>query len=244
MKKYIIVFFLISLLNSLVAAEKTCVSGDCKNGAGTAIYTDGNLYIGEFKRGKKHGKGVMLYNDGTKFEGQWLNDQISYVDPNDKPTKKKLKRVAAKKRTKVVPGRKKREAKKSKVSEMPAVNNYGIFSKKLSKSYEETMLKYHENQKKKYTYEMNEMDWKKMFSKVIFIVMSIAFLFGLILSGYFFYISIKNYNLSFNEEVTTAKKTSNKGQWQKDMLLFFYGISLFIGTLTLYYLYLANIFIY
>ncbi len=246
MKKYIIVFFLLFLLTNLIAAEKTCISGNCINGAGTVVYSDGNLYIGEFKYGKKHGKGVLLYNDGTKFEGQWRNDQILYVTTDDKPLKNKKKTVKVRKKDRVLvrKTKKKKAYKRVKVSKKPVSYHHEVFSQKLKKSFEETMLKYHENLKKEYIYEMNEMDWKYSFSKIIFIVMTIVFLIGLSLSGYFFYISIQSYKESMSVEMKTTKKSAILQPWQKDMLLFFYAVTLFIGTLTLFYLYLANVFVY
>lgn len=51
-----------------------CVSGDCANGEGTSIYSDGGKYIGQFKEGKREGKGKMFWEDGSTYDGQWKND--------------------------------------------------------------------------------------------------------------------------------------------------------------------------
>jgi len=51
-----------------------CVEGDCENGKGRYVYSDGSVYEGEFKNGKKDGRGVYTYgsksiNDGSVYKG-------------------------------------------------------------------------------------------------------------------------------------------------------------------------------
>jgi|TARA_B100000959_G_scaffold59366_1_gene62251 hypothetical protein len=48
-----------------------CVSGDCDNGQGTYIWSDGERYKGEWKYGKFSGKGIFIYRDGHKYVGHW-----------------------------------------------------------------------------------------------------------------------------------------------------------------------------
>ena len=37
-------------------------------------YSDGSVYVGEFKDSKKHGQGKMTYKNGDTYEGLWKND--------------------------------------------------------------------------------------------------------------------------------------------------------------------------
>jgi hypothetical protein len=73
-----------------------CLSGDCSNGYGSAVfpkgdiytgywreglaegkgrleYKNGNIFFGEWKKGKANGIGEMLYTDGTRYVGEWKN---------------------------------------------------------------------------------------------------------------------------------------------------------------------------
>lgn len=45
-------------------------------GLGMMVYSDGSMYIGEWKSGKKHTTGIGLWTrpDGTQYEGSWIND--------------------------------------------------------------------------------------------------------------------------------------------------------------------------
>ena len=48
-----------------------CVEGDCENGSGVYIYTDGSKYAGEFKDGLREGQGVMTYVNGDIYKGKY-----------------------------------------------------------------------------------------------------------------------------------------------------------------------------
>ena len=45
--------------------------GDCENGEGTKTYKSGNVYVGEFKDGKKNGKGTLKYHSGSVYVGEF-----------------------------------------------------------------------------------------------------------------------------------------------------------------------------
>jgi hypothetical protein len=47
---------------------------DLFSGRGRVIYPDGEAYTGEWKAGECHGKGTYHYTDGSKYEGDWKND--------------------------------------------------------------------------------------------------------------------------------------------------------------------------
>ena len=40
-------------------------------GIGTANYTNGDKYEGDFLKGRRHGQGVLTYANGDKYEGEW-----------------------------------------------------------------------------------------------------------------------------------------------------------------------------
>ena len=56
-------------------AGAVCVQGECINGHGTAVLSDGSKYVGEFRAGMRAGRGTMTYPDGTEYSGDWLNDK-------------------------------------------------------------------------------------------------------------------------------------------------------------------------
>jgi len=52
----------------------TCVTGNCKDGAGTLHYSNGNKYIGLFKNGVPNGQGSMFYANGNRYQGNFENN--------------------------------------------------------------------------------------------------------------------------------------------------------------------------
>ncbi|MGB3546476.1 MAG: caspase family protein [Saprospiraceae bacterium] len=48
-----------------------CVSGDCDNGRGVYVMSDGAVYAGQFSAGEISGEGVCYYPDGSKYRGEW-----------------------------------------------------------------------------------------------------------------------------------------------------------------------------
>ncbi len=61
-----------------------CTSGNCIDGLGTMIYSDGSKYIGEFKESKFNGKGTYTDANGNKyiceFKDDKCNGQGTYID--------------------------------------------------------------------------------------------------------------------------------------------------------------------
>lgn len=41
---------------------------------GKMVYSNGQVYVGEFRNGLRNGKGSLLYLDGSKYEGRFLDD--------------------------------------------------------------------------------------------------------------------------------------------------------------------------
>ena len=85
MKKLII---LLLILSEAFSIEAQCVSGNCNNGTGTAIFKKkgGIRYVGQFSNRKPQGHGIAEYPDGTRYDGAWLNgtmDGIGTLTLND-----------------------------------------------------------------------------------------------------------------------------------------------------------------
>jgi len=50
-----------------------CIEGDCVNGKGIYLYSNGEKYDGEFKNGEINGDGTYTYLDGSKYIGEFAN---------------------------------------------------------------------------------------------------------------------------------------------------------------------------
>lgn len=50
---------------------------DIPDGQGTAVYSDGSVYVGTFKNSLFHGYGVMNDSVGNKYDGHWVNGKRS-----------------------------------------------------------------------------------------------------------------------------------------------------------------------
>lgn len=56
----------------------SCVVGDCENGTGTYVLSDGTKYVGEFKgKGVAHGHGRISYPSGNTYEGEFADDEYN-----------------------------------------------------------------------------------------------------------------------------------------------------------------------
>ena len=53
-----------------------CLDGNCFNGQGTILYSNGEKYIGQWKNGKYNGKGSYIYPDGKEIKGYWKEDDF------------------------------------------------------------------------------------------------------------------------------------------------------------------------
>jgi hypothetical protein len=51
--------------------EGDCIEGDCENGRGTYVFSDGSSYNGEWKDGFPEGSGTLKYINGSVDEGIW-----------------------------------------------------------------------------------------------------------------------------------------------------------------------------
>lgn len=67
--------FLLLILSISTYAQTGCTTGDCNNGKGRFVYSNGDKYIGEFKDGLPDGRGIYHYNNGDVYKGQWLKSK-------------------------------------------------------------------------------------------------------------------------------------------------------------------------
>jgi hypothetical protein len=58
----------------VLTSQAQCVSGDCMNGEGTFVYTDGSRFQGVFIKGKKL-NGKLTYPSGAVYDGYFKNEQ-------------------------------------------------------------------------------------------------------------------------------------------------------------------------
>lgn len=66
-------FILLCPLGPLFA--QTCLEGDCQNGEGTLVQTNGVKYVGQFQDGAYNGIGICYWpNGGGRYEGEWKNN--------------------------------------------------------------------------------------------------------------------------------------------------------------------------
>ena len=79
MKKLLFIIFLTPLISF---SQGKCVIGDCKNGVGTYLFDDGNIFEGEWKDGRLNGFGITILYDETgmlfgTYDGQFRNGEKS-----------------------------------------------------------------------------------------------------------------------------------------------------------------------
>ena len=84
MKRLLLIFMFLPFIGfgqSGNFGEKTgCVSGDCVNGYGTHISSNGSKYVGEWKNDQRHGQGTYTYADGTIKKGLWGDGEFIRED--------------------------------------------------------------------------------------------------------------------------------------------------------------------
>lgn len=76
MKQYVTFFILLLFAtNSLAQSPTGCVSGNCDDGYGKYVWTSGDVYVGEWKNGKRNGEGTYYYPNGEKYIGAYKDDK-------------------------------------------------------------------------------------------------------------------------------------------------------------------------
>ena len=58
-----------------------CIDGNCKNGKGTYLFSNGNKYEGEWKNYRCNGHGIFTFAagkfKGSKYVGEWENNKMN-----------------------------------------------------------------------------------------------------------------------------------------------------------------------
>jgi len=93
-KNFFLSCFIILILNTNSFSFE-CIKGNCQDGYGVVINSDGYRYEGHFKNGGRHGNGLNILPDGNKYIGEWydnapygkrimiLSDGSKYISLND-----------------------------------------------------------------------------------------------------------------------------------------------------------------
>ena len=66
-----IAILLISFFYSTLSFAQICIEGECQNGTGVAINSDGSKYEGQFIGGKSDGQGSIQYRNGDSYVGDF-----------------------------------------------------------------------------------------------------------------------------------------------------------------------------
>ena len=75
-KKLIISLLFVVLFICLTFAqgdEPKCIYGNCKDGIGSFLHSNGGIYSGKWESGKFHGQGALMATSGNKQVGEWEN---------------------------------------------------------------------------------------------------------------------------------------------------------------------------
>jgi len=80
MKIIFVVFLNLLLISNVFAQTKTeitaqCTEGNCIDGKGKKVWSNGKVYIGDFKNGLRDGSGINELN-GYKYNGEWKEDLL------------------------------------------------------------------------------------------------------------------------------------------------------------------------
>ena len=69
MKKLLLLLLCVPLIG--FSQETGCISGNCWNGYGTYVFSNGQKYVGEWKDGEEQGQGVQTWGSNSKYDGGW-----------------------------------------------------------------------------------------------------------------------------------------------------------------------------
>jgi len=62
---------LILMLTFTVKAAAECEKGNCTDGEGTYVWSDGAQYSGQWRGDRQDGTGTMIWPNRDKYEGEW-----------------------------------------------------------------------------------------------------------------------------------------------------------------------------
>jgi clan AA aspartic protease (TIGR02281 family) len=62
------------MLISIIPSLAQCIKGDCENGFGIYVFSNGDKYEGDWKDGKINGHGKYMHEDGSYEEGEYVDN--------------------------------------------------------------------------------------------------------------------------------------------------------------------------
>ena len=77
MEKNIIFIFILLVCCFPMNTFGERIQGDCVNGQGTLIFSDGEKYVGEWKNDMRDGQGFWFRPKFGKYEGKWKNNECN-----------------------------------------------------------------------------------------------------------------------------------------------------------------------
>ena len=76
MKKTLLILTLFLIAHIASSQQEKCISGDCDNGFGTWVYSNGDKYEGTWVNQKMHGQGTYYYKNGDVYKGGFKNNKL------------------------------------------------------------------------------------------------------------------------------------------------------------------------
>ena len=89
---WIALLLLLFSVESNAQFNSSCMDGDCENGYGVKVWSNGERYEGWFKKGMRDGYGYMKYESSDVYIGEWsenLRDGHGVLTYRNHPTKRK-----------------------------------------------------------------------------------------------------------------------------------------------------------
>ena len=70
-----ILLVVILIVTSTLNLKSQCIKGNCYNGSGTFVYSNGDKYHGKWKEGQMNGMGKYEYSNGDRYDGQFHSNK-------------------------------------------------------------------------------------------------------------------------------------------------------------------------
>ena len=77
MKYLISLIALCTLVSVSYSQEVGCTSGNCADGKGKYVYTNGFVYEGQFVDSLRDGLGILTEPNGNSYDGMWKADEMN-----------------------------------------------------------------------------------------------------------------------------------------------------------------------
>ena len=77
MRKLLLLTITTFIITNPAVAKAKCTSGDCQNSVSVFTFTDGDVYVGDFKNGQLHGQGKLGFTKGGYYEGGFRDGKFN-----------------------------------------------------------------------------------------------------------------------------------------------------------------------